>query len=197
MTEASSPDAPKLIGACSRKSYSGPAGADGRLPRLRVLLALLDRRGGAVAEVGVLEALEQPLDVGRRGHRRTHLVAGHDRDVVLGEHVRGVRHGDQQRALAGERDRDRLVALGRRRGDELGGIGVDAVEPEVDVVEPEALRHRARELLVPQRAVLDEDALGERALVLRLRERDVHRPLVDEPEVDDDVAQHAAGPASP
>ena len=29
MTDESSPEAPKLIGACSLKSYIGPAGADG------------------------------------------------------------------------------------------------------------------------------------------------------------------------
>jgi hypothetical protein len=34
-------------------------------------------------------------------------------------------------------------------------------------------------------------------LVFGLGERDVHRALVDEPEVDDDVAQHAARAATP
>jgi hypothetical protein len=150
-----------------------------------------------VAEVGVLEALEQPRDVGRRRDRRAHLVAGHDRDVVLREHVRGVGHGDEQRPLAGERHRHGLVAPDRRGGHELGGIGVDAVEAEIDVVEPEALGHRARELLLPQRPLLDEDALGKSPLVLRRGDREVHRPLVDEPEVDDDVAQHTAGAATP
>ena len=93
----------------------------------------------AVAEVRVLEALEQPLDVGERGHRRAHLVAGHDRDVVDREHVRGVDHRDQQRAVADEGDRHGLVAAHGGGGDELGGVGIDAVELEVDVVEAEAL----------------------------------------------------------
>src|ERR1044072_1417405 len=111
MTEASSPEAPKVIGALSRRAHHGPAG----------------RRGGAVAEVRVLHAVDEALDVGRGGNRRADLVAGHDRDVVLREDVRGVRHGDQQRALAGERDRDGLVAPGRGGRDELGRVGVDAV----------------------------------------------------------------------
>ena len=58
MTDASSPPTPKLIGAFSRKSYIGAAGgvlgARGELGVGRVLLL---RRDGAVAEVGVLEAL--------------------------------------------------------------------------------------------------------------------------------------------
>src|SRR5918999_601627 len=74
MTDASSPEAPKLIG-CSRRSYSGPVGAVG-------------------------EALEQRVDVLGRGDRRADLVAGHHRDVVLSQHVGRVGHGDEQRAVA-------------------------------------------------------------------------------------------------
>src|SRR5215216_2726397 len=98
MTDASSPDAPKLIGA-SRRSYSG------RGPDVRLVVVGLVGRDGAVAEVAALDAGDQRVDVARRGDGRAHLVAGHHRDVVDGEHVRGVGHGDQQRAVAGEGDR--------------------------------------------------------------------------------------------
>ena len=65
------------------------------------------------------------------------------------------------------------------------------------MVEPEALGDRARELVVGERAVLDQQPLGQRARVLRARDGLVHHPLLDEAEVDDDVGQHAAGPAAP
>ena len=102
MTVASS--APKSIGASSA-TKDGAEGATSTSTSL-----LLGRGGGAVAEVRVRQAREQPLDVGRGGDGRADLVAGHDRDVVLGEHVRGVGHRDHQRALVRERDRHRLVA---------------------------------------------------------------------------------------
>jgi hypothetical protein len=65
------------------------------------------------------------------------------------------------------------------------------------VIEPEALGDGACELVLPQRALLDEDPLRQRALVLGLGDREVHRSLVDEPELDDDVAQPAAGASAP
>src|SRR3712207_7130360 len=49
-------------------------------------------------------------------------------------------HGDEQRPVAGERDGHRLVALDRGGRDQLGGVGIDAVELQVEVVEAEALR---------------------------------------------------------
>ena len=45
-----------------------------------------------------------------------------------------------------ERHGHGLVALDRGRGDELGGVGIDAVAAQVDVVEAEALGDGAREL---------------------------------------------------
>ena len=58
-----------------------------------------------------------------------------------------------------------LVAADGVGRDELGGVGIDAVELEIDVVEAEALGHRARELVVGQVAVADEDALGRGAVL--------------------------------
>ena len=176
------------------------AGGRGRRRRrrgVRVVGVVLDRRSRAVAEVGVLHAVDQRLDGGRRRHRRADLVAGHHRDVVLREHVGRVGHGDQQRPLAGERDRHGLVAAGGRGGDELGGVGVDAVDAEVDVVEPEALRDRARELVLGQRPVGDQQPLGQRAVVVGALDREIDRALLDEAQVDEDVREHAAGSTPP
>ncbi len=168
-------------------------GAGARLGALLVLVGC-DR---AVTEVRVLEAFEQPFDVVVRGHGRAHLVARHDRDVVDREHVGRVDHRDQQRAVADEGDRHRLVAAHGGWGDELGGVGIDAVELEIDVVEAEALGDAARELIVRQRAVADQDALGRGAALRGAVDRLIDRAAVDETEVDEHIRQHAAGPATP
>ena len=71
-------------------------------------------RRGADHVFEPVEARDERGDVVGRRDRDAHLVAGHDRDVVDREHVGGVGHRDKQRALVGERDRHRLVALGDR-----------------------------------------------------------------------------------
>ena len=62
-----------------------------------------------------VQARDQRRDVFRRGDRDADVVAGHDRHVVDREHVRRIRHRDQQRVLVRERHRDRAVAPGDRR----------------------------------------------------------------------------------
>ena len=199
MTEASSPAEPKSIGrvladVVHRPARSRPAGPR-RVGDLDLLLVVeVEQHGGVL---GVLEALEQPLDVLARGDRGAHLVAGHDRDVVDREHVRGVRHRDQQRAFGDERHGHGLVALDRGRGDELGRVGVDLVVAQRDVVEPEALRDRARELVVGDRALRQQDALRRRSGRMGLLDGVVHDRSLDEPEVDEDVREHPAGAATP
>ncbi len=192
MTEASSPPAPKVTVAGRGRRRRR------RLLRRRLGLPdLLDRRrGGAAAPVGILEPDEHGLDVGRRGDRRADLVAGHHRDVVDREHVRRVGHGHEQRAVAGERDRHGLVAPDRGRADELGRIGLDAVELEVEVVEAEPLGDGAGELVLGDGAGRDQDALGGRAGGVRHLDRLVHRLALDQPEVHDDVGQHDAAAAA-
>ena len=65
------------------------------------------------------------------------------------------------------------------------------------MVEAEALGHRARELLLADGAVGDEQPLGERAALLGASDRLVDGRLVDEAEVGDDVRQHAARATAP
>ena len=110
-------------------------------------------------------------DVVRGRDRDAHLVAGHDRDVVDREHVRGVGHRDQQRALVGEGDRHRLVALGDRRVDEVRRRHVHLEDAEVEVVEAVALGERAREPVLGERAVLEQHPLGRSAGRARALER--------------------------
>ncbi len=106
-------------------------------------------------------------DVLGRGDRDAHLVAGHDRDVVDRQHIRGVGHRNQQRALVGERHRHGLVALGGGRGDEVGGGHVDREHAEVEMIEAIALGQRPREAIMGQRAAFEQHALGRRAEVAR------------------------------
>ena len=164
---------------------------------VRVALVVLVGRDGAVAEVGVLEALEQLLDVAGRGDGGPHLVAGHHRDVVDREHVGRVDHRDEQDAVAGEGDGHRLVALDGGRGDELGRVGVDAVDGEVDVVEAEALRDRARELVLGDDPVGEQQPLGRRAVAVGALDRLVDLAARDEVHLDQHVREHAAGTATP
>ena len=180
-------------------SYSGPVlrlrpGRRGIGDLHLFFVVEVEQHGGVL---GVLQALEQPLDVAAGGHRGPHLVAGHDRDVVDREHVRGVGHRDQQRAFGDERHRYGLVALDGGRGDELGRVGVDLVVAQRDVVEAEALRDRARELVVGDRALRQQDALGRRSGGMRLRDGVVHDRAFDEGEVDEDVREHPARAATP
>ena len=196
MTDASSPADVKSIGLSSRTSYIGPPApwASGLRSGTSLLLVVeVEQHRGVV---GVLEALEQPLDVLARGDRRADLVAGHDGDVVDREHVGGVRHGHQQRAVGDERDRHGLIALDRRRGHELGGVGVDLVVAQRDVIEAEALCHGAPELVLGDRSLGQEHPLSRRSGGMGLRDGLVHHRPVDELEVDEDVRQHPAGAAT-
>ena len=197
MTVASSPEAPKST-VCGVRSYSGPGAPAGGASE-RLVLDRLELGRGAVspAPARVVDAVEDEVDVGRRGDRRADLVAGHHRDVVDRQHVRRVGHGDQQRAVGGERDRHGLVALDRGGRDQLGRVGIDPVLLQVEVVEPEALRDGAGELLLGDRAGREQHALRGRAGGVRHLDRLVHRLPLDVAEVDDHVREHASGTAAP
>ena len=188
-------DRPFLLADVVQRPRVGVRPGRGGVGDLDLLLVVeVEQHGGVL---GVLEALEEPLDVLARGHRGAHLVAGHDRDVVDREHVRGVGHRDQQRAFGDERHGHGLVPLDRGRGDQLGRVGVDLVVADRDVVEPEALRDRARELVVGDRALRQQDALRRRSGRVGLLDGVVHDRSLDEPEVDEDVGEHPAGAATP
>ncbi len=168
-----------------------------RLDDAGVVLELGEVHAGAVEEVGVREALEDVVDVARRGDGRADLVAGHHGDVVDGQDVGGIGHRDLERAVALERDRDGLVAADRGRGDELGGIRVDAEDAQVEVVEAEALGDGAGELVLAEGAGGEQHALDGRAGGGRLLGRLVHLGALHEPEVHDHVAEHAARAPAP
>ena len=65
------------------------------------------------------------------------------------------------------------------------------------MVEAEALRDRARELVVGDRTLRQQDALRRRSGRVGLLDGVVHDRSLDEPEVDEDVGEHPARAATP
>ena len=140
--------------------------------------------------------LVDPGDQGRDrlagGHGRAHAVAGQHRDVVHGEHVGRVGHGHDQRRLVDEADRDGLEPL-RRGGREQADRGrVDLVLREVDVVHPEALRHRLGQLVGSDGALGHQHVAGGPAVGARDGDGVLDLLGGGEPGVDDDLADQLA-----
>ena len=119
--------------------------------------------------------------------------AGHHPDVVDREDVRGVGHRQQQRAVVGEADRHRLVALGGLGADQVDGAHVEVVDREVDEVQAEALGDHAGELVVAQDAALDQHQARRAALRASGCDRLLDGLAVGEAEVDDHLADHPRG----
>ena len=71
------------------------------------------------------------LDGRLRGHHRLDVEAGHELDVVHGEHVGGIHHGDGQRR-GHPAQRQHLVAARRFLRDQLDDRGVHLEVGEVD-----------------------------------------------------------------
>ena len=128
--------------------------------RAELFLLALDLLLGVRDDIlEAVQASDQIRDVIRCGDRDPHFIAGHDRDVVNGEHVRRVGHRDQQRALVDERDRHRLVAACRRRADEVGRAHVDGQHAEIEVIQSVALGQRARQGVAGQRSTFQQHPL--------------------------------------
>ena len=158
-----------------------------------VLLLAEEVRGDDVVELR--QARDEVEDVLAARDGRADLLAGEQRDVVDGEHVGGIGHRDEQRAVVEVVDRNRLVALGRRDRDEVGRRHVRLEDRQVEVVEAVALGDGAREAVGRQGALLDEHLLGHLAAAPSLLHRVRDALAVDEAEVDDDVGEEAGGAA--
>ena len=99
---------------------------DGDVAFARLLLFLVDDVLDRL--VHPREPREQQVEVLDGGGRGPDAPAGHHADVVDREHVRGVGHRQQQRAVVGEADGHRLVALGGLDADQVDGAHVEVVE---------------------------------------------------------------------
>ena len=110
-------------------------------PRGRGVAPQLQRAGRAVV------ALDRVLDGALGGDHRLHVVAGHELDVVHGEHVRGVGHGDREHR-AGARQRQHLVLPSGLGRDDLDDRRVHLEVVEVDRGNAVLPGQQARDLLV-------------------------------------------------
>ena len=132
----------------------------------------------------------------RRGDRGADLVAGHDRDVVDREHVGRVGHRDQQRAVVDEGDRAPPGSAWRRAASTRLAAAMSTWKTlQVEVVEPEALGDRARELVLRDRALVEQHgarASSPAARALSMAASTVSR--LGEAELDDDVGEEAPSP---
>ena len=123
----------------------------GALLRLKVFhdLLQLERRGGAVVPV------DGRLDPQLGGHDRLDVVAGHELDVVHGEDVRRIGHGDGDRG-AGLVDRKDVVLPGDVAGDQLDDARVDLEVLEIDRRHAELLAETLGDVLFRDEAELDQ-----------------------------------------
>ena len=139
------------------------------------------------------EAQQQHLEVVARDDDRLDAQVGQHRQVVEREDVRRIRHRDDQRLVVAEADRDRLQAAQRRLGHELhrGDVGVQLVEAHV--LQPEALGDGQRQLIGVDQAAFDQQVLHRAARGARVTHDLLDRRTVDEAEVDEHIAQQAAG----
>ncbi len=133
---------------------------------------------------------EQQVEIldGRR--RGLDPPTGHHPDVVDRQHVGGIGHRQQQRAVVGEADGQRLVALGGADADEVDGAHVEVVDGQIDEVQAEALGDDAGELVVAQDPLLDQHHAGGPALVAGGRDARLDGLAVGQAEIDDDLADH-------
>ena len=88
-----------------------------------------------------------------RDHRLD-VVARHELDVVHGEDVRRIGHGDGDRG-AGLVDREDVVFAGHVAGDQLDDGGVDLEMHEVDRRHAELLRQAFRDVFFGDESELD------------------------------------------
>ncbi len=108
------------------------------------------------------------LDSGPGGHLRRDLVAADGPDVIDGEDVGRIGHGDHQLPIGIEADGHRVVASRQVVGNESGGRRVDLNVAEVDVLEADLAGKDLDELSLVDQALIDEHpSQGEAALGLQ------------------------------
>ena len=119
---------------------------------------------------------DQRRDVLGRRRRGDDRHARDHRDLVDRQHVRRVGHRDEQacrrRGTAPAAPRYCFAISGR---DQVRRAHVDLEHRQVDVVDAEALRERTRQLVVANRAGLDQDLAGRPALLAREPDRRLDR----------------------
>ncbi len=110
-----------------------------------------------VFRLQAVSALDRVLNLALGHHHRLDVVAGHELDVVQGENIGGIGHGDGQRG-AHPAERKNLVALGDFVGNELDDRGVDLKIGEIDGGNAVLAGDEVGYLGLRQKAMLDQDA---------------------------------------
>ncbi len=104
----------------------------------------------------VVEPVDRGLDAAVRGDHHLHVVAGHELDVVDGEDVGRVAHGQDERGT-GPVDRDRLVFLHHLHRDQLDHGRIDVEIGQVDGGDAVLLGKERRKFRLADESFLDED----------------------------------------
>ena len=143
---------------------------------VEVVVAALDERHLGVVEahhdlveVGPLlgvEAIEGLADGLLRGHHHVDVVAGEELDVVDGEDVGRVAHGDDQRR-AGAVDRHHQVLLGGGLGHQLEHLRIDLEVLEVDGGDAVLLGEEAGQVRLGDGALLHQQGADAAAALAR------------------------------
>ena len=146
-----------------------------------------DRKGFDLA-VHAGELLDRLLDVGGGRHHRLHVAVRDRADVVQRVHVRGVRHRDQELAVAFA-DRDRAVAARERVRQQHRGRRVDVVVGQVDELQPDLLGQGAHQVRLLDQPEIDQDATERLGGLAMLFERLLQLRRRDETLFDQDLSQ--------
>ena len=193
MSEAPSSTAWAMIELTSL--MTGASSADSRISVTSASSSSPSWTASATASSSRLMRRDQPVDVVGRGDHRAHLAARAQLQVVEREHVRRIRHRDEQPARVVVADRRRAQPARHLRRDHVERPDVRLEEREVDVVEAEALGDRARELVARDHARLEQRLLGGAAGRLGLVDDRLHPLARQEAQLDDHVGDRARAAA--
>ena len=130
--------------ACSSTSASAPSVID---------IMTFSRSSSWAGAIRLLDALQ---DRAFRRHHRLDVEAGHELDIVHGEHIGGIHHGDGQRG-ADPAERQHLVALGGLVGDQLDDRGINFEIGKIDGGNAVLAGEKVGDVLVGEIPQLDQD----------------------------------------
>ncbi len=143
-----------------------------------------------VDRVLVAQRLDQRLDLAARRDGGLDDPPRQPRELERRRRPVGIVQRDDEHARRQHRDRHGAEALRDIGRDQGRRLGVHLEDLEVDVVQAMVLGERARQVVLAEMAVVDED-LGQAAPGQRGLQRRLHRGRLDEPAGDDDVRQEA------
>ena len=149
------------------------------------------------ALVQAVQPGEQRVEVVVGDDRGMHAAVGDHRDVVDREDVGGVHHRHEQAAVLAPADRHGLQAARDGGVDEVRGRHVHLEGVQAHVVEREAVRDGARELVARDDVRVQQDLAHRLAELAAAGDRALDHLAGREAELDDHVAEQAPGAWAP